>query len=92
MVLKVAEPRDVISLSQASFLADSWYYTLIPQFGHFQIQSFEASIPCCGKRGRLESPAVFATNGYIINASSTTTTLPRHFYASSAKRAEPFLL
>lgn len=50
MILKASMPRDLVSVAQASLLAEKWYYSSIPQIHGLKLQSFALSIPCCGKR------------------------------------------
>ncbi|KAE8351230.1 hypothetical protein BDV28DRAFT_162499 [Aspergillus coremiiformis] len=50
MMLKCLSPRDIVSFAQASFAVERWYYSSIPQLGGLTVQSFDLSVPCCGKR------------------------------------------
>ena len=52
MILKTSSPRDLVSMAQASFLVEEWYYysSSIPQIHGLKIQNFALSIRCCGKR------------------------------------------
>ncbi|CDM28988.1 unnamed protein product [Penicillium roqueforti FM164] len=49
MILKASMPRDLVSMAQASFLVEKWYYSSIPQIGAISLQNFPFSIPCCGQ-------------------------------------------
>ncbi|KAE8155277.1 hypothetical protein BDV25DRAFT_525 [Aspergillus avenaceus] len=49
-ILHELEPRDTVAFSQASFTATQYYYTSIPQIKDTVVQSFNSSIPCCGKQ------------------------------------------
>lgn len=53
-ILRHSEPRDTLLLAQASFLAESCYYTSVPQMGDVSLPRMELSIPCCGDRTGLE--------------------------------------
>ncbi|KAJ5326203.1 uncharacterized protein N7506_009305 [Penicillium brevicompactum] len=57
MILRKADPRDAVAFSQASFAAEQCYYASESQFKNIDLRSLKSSIPCCGKRTRLETHA-----------------------------------
>lgn len=58
MILHELEPRDAVAFSQASFTTEQCYYASESQFKDIDVQSFKSSIPCCGKRTRLETDGI----------------------------------
>lgn len=52
-ILRELEPRDTVAFSQASFTATQYCYTSIPQIKDTVVQSFNSSIPYCGKQKGL---------------------------------------
>ena len=65
MILKASTPRDLVSMAQASFLVERWYYSSIPQIYGLKIQNFALSIPCCGKQNTSDSTGVYCSVCYI---------------------------
>lgn len=59
LILGFCTPKDVLALSQASFIFQERYYSTIPQIQHLQLQSFKHSVPCCGKKHRLHKHWVY---------------------------------
>ncbi|KAE8167954.1 hypothetical protein BDV40DRAFT_284440 [Aspergillus tamarii] len=57
-ILHELEPRDTVAFSQASFTATQYYYTSIPQIKDTVVQSFNSSIPCCGRQKGLGNNGV----------------------------------
>ncbi|KAE8369211.1 hypothetical protein BDV27DRAFT_141413 [Aspergillus caelatus] len=69
------DPRDTVSFSQASFIAEQCYYATIPQMKNTVLQSFKSSIPCCGKRSNLEEQGICCShlqNRPLDNQTCTT--------------------
>lgn len=64
MILKTSTPRDLVSMAQASFLVEKWYYSSIPQIYGLKLQSFALSIPCCGKRNTSGAAGIYCSVCY----------------------------
>lgn len=64
IILKASAPRDLVSMAQASFLVEKWYYSSIPQICGIGLQSFALSMPCCGKRNTSDAHGVYCSVCY----------------------------
>lgn len=61
MILKASAPMDLVSMAQASFMLEQWYYSSIPQLRGLSLHSFALSIPCCGKRNTPDERGVYCS-------------------------------
>lgn len=59
MILKVSTPWDLVSMAQASFLVEKWYYSSIPQIHGLKLQSFPLSISCCDTRNTSGAAGIY---------------------------------
>ncbi|KAB8265885.1 hypothetical protein BDV32DRAFT_158143 [Aspergillus pseudonomiae] len=64
MILCELDPRDAVAFAQASFAAEQYYYSLVPQLKDVKVQNFKSSISCCGKRGGLEQNGICCSKCY----------------------------
>jgi hypothetical protein len=64
MVIETFTPRDLVSMAQASTLAEKWYYSSIPQLRGFKLQGFALSISCCDRRDRRSPAGVYCSVCY----------------------------
>lgn len=64
MILKTCAPRDLVSMAQASFLVEKWYYSSIAQICDISLPIFALSIPCCGKRNTPDELGVYCSVCY----------------------------
>jgi hypothetical protein len=64
MIFSKMEPGDAVAFSQAFSVAEQCYYASEFQFKNIDVQSFESSIPCCGKRTRLETHGICCSECY----------------------------
>ncbi|KAM5430574.1 hypothetical protein McanMca71_005401 [Microsporum canis] len=58
LVLGSCTPKAALTLSQASYIFQERYYSMIPQLPGLSLQTFKHSVPCCGKRDGLQNSLV----------------------------------
>ncbi|KAH6711997.1 hypothetical protein BKA61DRAFT_657494 [Leptodontidium sp. MPI-SDFR-AT-0119] len=92
MVLGAVEPFDVVSFAQASFVAQTWYYSSLPQFPNMTIHHLDVSIPCCGNRHSECRDGVSCSNCYVWQHSECITsnkhTLKSGYICSRCRASE----
>ncbi|KAE8142930.1 hypothetical protein BDV38DRAFT_293399 [Aspergillus pseudotamarii] len=64
-ILKSLVPKDIMSFAQASFTVEKWYYSSLPQLNGLHVQSFDFSIPCCGKQFQPNIDSVYCSSCYV---------------------------
>lgn len=94
IILSYLEPQDIVSFSQASFAAEKWYYTSIPQLRDIKLCSFDSSVPCCGKRDGLDVHGVICSSCHIWKHLGCLSLAPpnSHYVCSLCQESESFTL
>ncbi|KAJ5113014.1 hypothetical protein N7456_001548 [Penicillium angulare] len=80
MILKVQTPKSLIAMAQASFRAEEWYYSSIPQMDGFKLRNLALSIPCCAQRDVMGVDGIYCS--YVLVCIRT----PLDTYVLIAKR------
>ncbi|KAK0125929.1 hypothetical protein ONS95_007553 [Cadophora gregata] len=78
MVLEKLDPFDVVSFAQASFAAESWYYSSLPQLSYMTIQQLEVSIPCCGRKDGDGGDGLWCSDCYAWQHSACVSSGENH--------------
>lgn len=63
-ILQFVEAKDILSFSRASFAVEKWYYSSVPQLPNVRVQTFDFTLPCCGKRINSGNGGISCTSCY----------------------------
>ncbi|KAJ6035790.1 hypothetical protein N7540_000069 [Penicillium herquei] len=64
MIIHELTTRDIVSFAQASFAAETFYYSSVGQLKHTTVDRFQLLITCCGERAGLRESGICCTQCY----------------------------